>query len=161
MAELDALAPAHLGVAPELQIARDLARRAVPVGLGLIVLSAAIWRLDGALTSAFAVAVIVANFLIAAALMAWAAGISAEMLMGTVLVGFIVRMGVIAGAIWAVKGESWVILPVLAFTLLAAQLILLFWETKFVSASLAFPGLKPTPATTHATPTPPTETHHQ
>lgn len=149
MFETDAVpAPDALAApaAPELEIARDMARRAVPVGLVLVAVSAAVWGVDGALTSAFAMAVIVANFLIAARLMAWGAAVSAEVLMGTVLVGFAVRMGVIALAVWAVKDEPWVVLPVLAFTLLIAQLTILFWEAKYVSGSLAFPGLKPKPA---------------
>ncbi|MGI8710390.1 MAG: ATP synthase subunit I [Acidimicrobiales bacterium] len=146
MVDVGSLEAAPAPVSPEIEIARDLARRAVPVGLVLVALSAAIWGVDGALTSALAVAIIVANFVVAAALMGWAARISTEALMIAVLGGFIVRMGVIAVAVWAVKDEPWVVLPVLAFTLLAAQLVLLFWETKYVSGSLAFPGLKPKPA---------------
>jgi len=146
MADLDAVAHHQVPAAPELEIARDLARRAVPVGLVLVSVSAVFWHVDGALTSAFAVAIIVANFLVAARLMAWGASISAEVLMGTVLGGFIVRMAVIAVAVFFVKDEAWVVLPVLAFTLLLAQLVLLFWEARYVSASLAFPGLKPKPA---------------
>jgi len=142
----EALRREQLAVAPELEIARDLARHAVPVGAVLVAISAVFWHLDGALTSAFAVAIIVVNFILSARLMAWAAAISAEMLMGTVLVGFAVRMGVIALAVWAVKDQPWVVLPVLAFTLLTAQLVLLFWEARYVSGSLAFPGLKPKPA---------------
>ena len=92
-----------------------------------------------------AVAIIVVNFLIAAAIMSWAARISPAALMGAVLGGFMVRMATIAVVVFAVKDESWVVLPVLAFTLLLTQLGLLFWETRFVSASLAYPGLKPKP----------------
>jgi len=131
------------GAAPELEVARDLARRALPVALVLIAASTIGWRLDGALTSAFAVTVVVLNFLAAAALMAWAARISLAMLMGTVLVGFVVRMAVVALAVLAVRDESWVALPVLAFTLVVAHLALLFWEMRHLSISLAFPGVKP------------------
>lgn len=146
MADLAAAVPPVVAASPEVEIARDLARRAVPVGLVLVAISAVFWHLDGALTAAFAVAVIVVNFLASAAVMAWAARISPEMLMGTVLVGFVVRMGVIAVAVWAVKDQPWVVLSVLAFTLLAAQLVLLLWEASYVSGSLAYPGLKPKPA---------------
>ena len=145
MVEADA---AHLTpalVAPETEIARDMALKAIPVGLVLVAVSAAIWQVDGALTSALAVAIIVVNFLIAAAIMSRAARISPEALMGAILGGFMVRMATIAVVVFAVKDESWVVLPVLAFTLLLTQLGLLFWETRFVSASLAYPGLKPKP----------------
>ena len=83
------------GEAPELDVAWDLARRALPVAAVLIVISAIGWQVDGALTSAFAVGVVVLNFLAAAALMAWAARISLAMLMAAVLIGFVVRMGII------------------------------------------------------------------
>ena len=42
-----------------------------------------------------------------------------------------------------IDNEPWVDLPTLAVTLLLTQLGLLFWETKYVSATLAYPGLKP------------------
>jgi hypothetical protein len=130
-------------VAPELDIARDLTRRAVPVGLAVIAVSALIWRADGAWTAAFAMAIIVVNLLAAAGLMAWAGRISATALMAAVMGGFVVRMAIVALAIFAVKDASWVELPLLAFTLLFAQLGLLAIETRYVSGSLAFPGLKP------------------
>jgi hypothetical protein len=131
------------GGAPEVEVARDLARRALPVAAVLIGVSAIGWQLHGALTAAFAVTVVVVNFLAAALLMAWAARISLAVLMGTVLGGFVVRMGVIALAVVAVRNQSWVSLPVLAFTLVVAHLTLLFWELRHLSISLAFPGLKP------------------
>ena len=72
--------------------------------------------------------------------MAWAARISPTVLMAAVLGGFVVRMALVAVAIFAVKDQSWVELPLLAFSLLITHLGLLFWETRYVSASLAFPG---------------------
>jgi hypothetical protein len=129
--------------APELDIARDLVRHALPLGAVLIAFSALIWRADGAYTSAFAMAIIVLNLLAAAGLMAWSARISPTVLMAAVFGGFVVRMAIVAFAIFAVKDQSWVELPLLAFSLLIGQLGLLFWETRYVSGSLAFPGLKP------------------
>lgn len=134
---------AVLGGAPEVEVARDLARRALPVAAVLIAISAIGWQLHGALTAAFAVAIVVVNFLAAASLMAWAAKISLPALMATVLGGYVVRMAVIALAVVAVRHQPWVALPVLAFTLIGAHLALLFWEMRHLSMSLAFPGLKP------------------
>jgi len=133
------------GPAPELDVAWDLARHALPVALILIAVSALGWQVDGVLTSTFAVGVVVLNFLAAAALMAWAARISLAMLMAAVLIGFAVRMGIILFALFAVRDESWVIMPLLGFTLLTAHLGLLFWEMRHLSLTLAFPGLKPAP----------------
>jgi len=130
--------------APEVEIARDLARRAVPLGAALILVGALGWQLDGALTSLFAVGVVVVNFLVSAALLAWAARISVNVLMGVTLGSFIVRMIVVALAVFAVHEQAWVVLPLLAGALVVAQLGLLLWETRHISGSLAYPGLKPT-----------------
>ena len=63
--------------------------------------------------------------------------------MGVSLFGFVLRLALIAVAVLLVKDRSWVEPVPLGVTLVVAHLGLLFWETKFVSASLAFPGLKP------------------
>ncbi len=133
------------GGAPELEVAWDLAKRALPVAAVLIVASAIGWQAHGVLTTGFAVGVVVLNFLAAAALMTWAARISLGMLVGAVLIGYIVRMGMVALAVFAVKDQSWVVLPLLGFTLVLTHLGLLFWETRHLSVTLAFPGLKPQP----------------
>ena len=60
--------------------------------------------------------------------------------------GIAVGVGTILfAAIAAVRHRSWVDLPTLAITIVIAHLGLLVWETRFVSASLAFPSLKPKP----------------
>ena len=48
--------------------------------------------------------------------------------------------------LFAVRNAAWVDLLALGLTLVVTHLGLLFWETRYVSASLAFPGLKPTAA---------------
>jgi hypothetical protein len=60
-----------------------------------------------------------------------------------VLFGYLLRLGLIAIAIILVKDASWVSLPALGITIIVTHLGLLFWEMKYVAASLAFPGLKP------------------
>lgn len=124
-------------------MARDLARRAVPVAPVLVALCGVVWGMDGALSSAYAVALVVANFLVAAALMAWAVRISLAALMATVLAGYLVRLGALALAVLAVRHAGWVELVPLGLTLVATHLGLLVWESRKVSLSLAFPGLKP------------------
>jgi hypothetical protein len=57
--------------------------------------------------------------------------------------GFLVRMGLVTAVVLAVRHASWINLSVLAITILVTQLGLLFWETKYVGATLAFPGVKP------------------
>jgi hypothetical protein len=52
-------------------------------------------------------------------------------------------MGMLTAVILAVRHASWINLSAFAITLLATHLGLLFWETKYVGATLAFPGVKP------------------
>jgi hypothetical protein len=43
----------------------------------------------------------------------------------------------------AVKDSAWVNLTALAVAILVTHLTLLIWETRYVGANLAYPGLKP------------------
>jgi hypothetical protein len=125
-------------------VARHLAKHgvtAMPVLLGIGFFG---WGLDGVASVAFATVLVLANFLVAAALLGWAARISLALLMGVSLFGFALRLGVITAAVLLVKGQAWVAPLPLGLTLVVTHLGLLFWETRYVSASLAFPGLKPT-----------------
>ena len=137
------------GTAPEApeverEIARDIVRRGLPVA-PLIVLAAGLARGgDGAWSAAYAVAIVLVNLTLAAASLGWAARTSLNLLMATALGGFLVRMGLVTVAILVVRHDSWVDLPTLAVTVLVTHLGLLAWETRHVSASLAYPGLKPT-----------------
>lgn len=131
--------------APETEIAMDLVRRGLPVAPLLIAVGAVAAGVDGALSAAFAIFLVLGNFVLSASLTAGAARISLGMVMGAVLFGYLVRLAIITGAVLAVKDMGWVHLPVLGITLIATHLGLLFWETRYVSASLAFPTLKPTP----------------
>jgi hypothetical protein len=131
------------GQAPETQIARDLVRRAAWLGPVLVLACGAIWGVDGALSSAFGVAIVVVNFVVSAALLAGTARISLGLMMGAALFGYLIRLGLIFLAVLLVRDASWMSLPALGVTLIITHLGLLFWEIKYVSATLAFPGLKP------------------
>jgi len=132
--------------APEADIAKDLSRRALFMAPVLIGLSAVFWQLDGALSSAYALILVVSNFALAAALMAWSARISLAVFMATVLGGYVLRLALVAAAVIAVSGRSWFDAIPLGLSLIIAHLGLLVWEARYVSASLAYPGLKPSPA---------------
>lgn len=133
-----------LGPAPERDVARDLAKRGVLVLPVALLLGFIGWGTAGVASVGFALGLVIANFLLAAALLTWAARISLGLLMGVSLFGFVVRMALVALAVLAVQDQAWVEPVPLGVTLIVAHLGLLFWETRYVSASLAFPGLKPT-----------------
>jgi hypothetical protein len=91
--------------------------------------------------------------MIAAGLVATTARISYALMMTATLFGYILRLGIVALAVMLVRNEPWVDLVALGLTLIVTHLGLLFWEMRYVSATLAFPGLRPdaSPSTTVST----------
>lgn len=128
---------------PEADIALDLTKRAVWVAPVLIAAAGLIWGVDGALSSAFAVGVVIANFALSAAMLTYAGRISVGFVMGVAMFGYVFRLGLITAAVLLIKDFAWVELVPLGLTLIITHLGLLLWETKYVSASLAYPALKP------------------
>lgn len=145
MADLTTAEPVS---APEVEIARDLAKRALPVAPVIVAACGLGWGVDGALSSLYAVGLVVLNFLIAAALMAWSARISPVAMAVTVLASYVVRLALITVAVLLVIDQAWVAIWPLCITLVVTHLGLLIWETKYVSGSLAYPGLHPTSGST-------------
>jgi hypothetical protein len=140
------------GPAPEGVIARDMVKKVAIVGPVAVVVFGLVWGLDGALSTLYGLAIVVANFALAAALLSWSARISPQLMMGAALFGYLIRLTLIFAAIWFVKDASWVDLLPLGITIIATHLGLLLWEMRYVSASLAYPGLKPTsPASKEST----------
>lgn len=127
----------------ESRIARDLARHAL-LAAPVAILGVGLWRgVDAAGGVALALALIVANFLVAAAVLGWAARTSPNLLMGVALFGFLTRLIVLTALGVGIKALGIVDWPVFCITLVAGYLGLLFWELRSVSLSLASPGLKP------------------
>jgi hypothetical protein len=134
-----------LGPAPEPQIVRDLVRRGLLVTPLVLLVGLLGWGMAGLASTALAMGLVVANFAAAAALQAWAARISYGLVAGIALFGFLVRLAIISAVVLLAGGQSWAAEVPLGLTLVVGHLGLLVWECKFVSASLAFPGLKPDP----------------
>jgi hypothetical protein len=132
-----------LSAAPEQQIARDMMRRALPLAPVAVGICALIWGAAGAISALLALGIVLVNFAAASWLMATAARINEAMLMATVLFGYLLRLAVIAAVVLAVRNQSWIEPMALGLTLVVSHLGLLIWELRYVSASLAFPGLKP------------------
>ena len=139
---LTSAAPAD-SPAPERQVALDMVKRALPFAPLPIALCALVWGGAGAASAAFAIVLVVVNFAVAAWMLGAAARISYALLMGAALFGYLLRLALIFAAVFAVKDASWVEPTALGITLIATHLGLLAWELRYVSASLAFPGLKP------------------
>ena len=133
------------GDAPEAEIVRDLTRRALPVAPLVIGVAAAVAGVDGALSAAAGIGLVLANFIVAAASLVWAARINYAVLMGVALFGYLLRISALFGAVFVLRDLDWVHLPSLGCTIVVTHLGLLAWELKYVSASLAHPALKPAP----------------
>jgi hypothetical protein len=131
------------GPAVEMAIAVDLLRRALWAAPVLIAAFGAIWGLNGAISTAYAVGLVTLNFLVAAAMLAWTARISLTLMMASAMFGYLVRLGLIFLAVWLVRDAGWVELVPMCLAIVITHLGLLFWEMRYVSATLAFPGLKP------------------
>ena len=145
MSVMDPMTTRFEGPAPEVGVSNDMIKRGLMVAPVLIGVCAVIWGGDGAWSSAYGIAIVLANFALAAWLIAAAARISVALMMGATLFGYLIRLGLIFLAVLLVKDASWISLPALGSTIIVTHLGLLFWEMKYVAISLAHPGLKPTP----------------
>jgi hypothetical protein len=143
------------GPAPEVSVSNDMIKRGLVVAPLLIAICGLIWGINGASSGAYAIAIVLVNFALAAGIVAVTAKISLRMMMASVLFGYLVRLGLIFLAVYLVKDAGWISLPALGATIIFTHLGLLVWELKYVAMSLAYPGLKPKPSssTTVSNPT--------
>jgi hypothetical protein len=128
----------------ERELATDMLRRGVWFAPGIIVVATLIWGTQGASSAVLAIALVAVNLMLAAIGLSWAAKRSFNTIMAMSLGGFAVRMGLLTAVLYAVRDASWVDMTALGILVLGTHLGLLVWEMRYVSASLAFPGLKPT-----------------
>lgn len=124
-------------------VAHDLARRVALVAPALVLLAGIVRGWDGAISAAIALGLVALNFLVSARLIAWGAGKSLVAVQVAVLGGFVVRLGALLLIVIGLGRLSFVDVPVLVVTLAVTHIGLLVWESRYVSLSLASPGLKP------------------
>ena len=136
------------GPAVERTVATDMIRRGLPALPVLVLAAGLVWGVHGAISATFAIGLVLVNFLVSATLLARAASIGLSLLMAAALGGFVARLAFLTVAFLVVKDQAWMELVPFGLTLIVTHLGLLIWETRHVSVSLAFPGLKPTPANT-------------
>ena len=133
------------GPAPVMSIAVDLARRSLWLVPVAVIIGFLFWGAPGAASTLYALAIVVVNFLASAYLLAATGRINATLMAGAAMFGFLGRLAVVVAAVMLVKDQPWVELVPLGITLIVAHLALLFWEMRYISGSLAFPGVKPAP----------------
>ena len=141
--EADASAPLDGQPAPERAVARDMIRRSVVFAVPLLVGGAVGWGWTGALSVGLALALVLINFVLGAAVIGWGARMGPSAMMAAAMGGYVLRLGIVTAAVLPVRHHDWFELLPFAVALLVTHLGLLIVETRHVSASLAFPGLKP------------------
>ena len=127
----------------ERQVALDLAKHGAIIAPAVILVSGLIAGWDGVLSAAIALGIVLCNFLAAAAIMTRAAKSSPGAIGAAAAGSFVVRMAVILVALIVLHNQPWINMAVLGFVLVGSVLGLLFWEMKYVSLTLAAPGLRP------------------
>jgi hypothetical protein len=131
-------------VAPvEREIALDIVRRGVLVAPAIIAVAGLVRGWNGASSATVACAIVLVNFLAAAAIMTRASHLGATAIGVAALVGYVVRLAVIVVALVLLRHRSFIDLPTLGVVIVGTHLGLLFWEMKYVSLTLAAPGLRP------------------
>ncbi|HEX8802691.1 MAG TPA: ATP synthase subunit I [Acidimicrobiales bacterium] len=139
----DLHAPAPDAPPVERLLAFDMLKRGIWAAPVIVLAATAIWGADGASSAVVAIGIVLVNLVLAAVSLSWAARRSLTLVMAVALGGFAVRMGLVTVVMLLVKDEPWIDLVALGVTVLVTHLGLLFWELRYVSATLAFPALKP------------------
>jgi len=131
-------------MAPEAQVALDIARRGLVASPIPIVLFAVLRGGNGAASAAYGLAVVLANLGVAALLATTFARISPAALGAATLAGYPVRLALVLASFFAVRNLGWFDIWAYGLTLGTAHLGLLIWEARHVSLSFTYPALAPT-----------------
>jgi hypothetical protein len=127
----------------EREVALDIVRRGLLVAPVVVLAAGLVRGWDGAASAAIALGIVLVNFLAAAAIMTRAAKSGPTAIGAAALGGYILRLAVILVALVLLRHQPWIDLPTLGFVIVGTHLGLLVWEMKYVSLTLAAPGLKP------------------
>jgi hypothetical protein len=128
---------------PQAEIVADMAKRGLLASPLLVVIVGIGWGVHGALSVLLALGIVLINFAASAAVVRKSGDLPQSFIMMFVLGGFLVRMLFVLAAITVAGHFSWVAKVPLGLAIIVTHLGLLAWETRHISASLAYPGLKP------------------
>jgi hypothetical protein len=136
---------AEEAVAPlvEREVALDIVKHGLMVAPLVVAACGLIRGWDGAASAAIALGIVLVNFTAAAAIMTRAAKSGPTAIGAAALGGYVLRLAVILVALVVLRHQPWIDLPTLGFVIVGTHLGLLVWEMKYVSLTLAAPGLKP------------------
>jgi hypothetical protein len=112
----------------ELTIARHTVMRGVYVAPVVILASWLLRGWDGAWSSALGIVVVVANFLLAGAILSISASISLQAYHAAALIGFFLRLGLFIGAVYVIANAVDVDRLAFGISAVVAYFALLTWE---------------------------------
>ena len=127
----------------EREVALDMVRRGLMVAPAILLVAGLLRGWSGVASAAIGLGIVLVNFLAAAAIMTRAAKSGATAIGAAALAGYVVRLAVILVALVVLRHQPWIDLPTLGLVIVGTHLGLLVWEMKYVSLTLAAPGLKP------------------
>ena len=128
---------------PEQDVAFDMVRRSVLFAVPLLAGSALVAGWAGVASAALALALVLVNFMLGAAAITWGARIGGAAMMGLVMGGYLLHLGIVTAVVLPIRHHDWFESLPFAVSLLVAHVGLLIVECRYISASAAFPGLKP------------------
>lgn len=114
-------------------LARHTVRRIVIVGPPLVALFGIARGVDGAIASAIGLAIVVGYYLLTGVMLSVAARISLGAYHAAALLGFFLRLGLIAVTMLAIAALIDVDRPALGITVVVSYFALLAWETVAVA----------------------------
>ena len=112
----------------ELQMARSIVRRAVVLGPVMLLVFGLMRGLDGLVAAATAVAIVTGYYLLTGSMLSWLARVSLGAYHAGALLGFILRLGLIAATMWAVISLFEIDRTALGLAVIATYVGLLVWE---------------------------------
>ena len=149
--EANPLLSRYEGPSPVMEVGLDMIKRGAVLAPVFILIGTLIWGTDGAASVGLGLGLVLVNVWLSAYIIQTTARISFAALAAGAMFGFLIRLGIITTVVLLVRNETWVDLVALGVTIIVSHLGLLFWELRYISASLAYPGLKPGKASTDTT----------
>jgi hypothetical protein len=130
---MTALEPVRADNPIELKLARSAVGFLLVLGGPVIAVAALLAGTSGALSAAVGASVVIGMFVMAGALMSYAARISPAALMAAVLGGYVLRLVIYAVLIVLLRPMAWVSGPSLAISTAVLLVAVLVWEVRAVS----------------------------
>ncbi|MGH8948493.1 MAG: hypothetical protein ACRDXF_06485 [Acidimicrobiia bacterium] len=112
----------------EANLARETVARAVYIGPALVLLFGVLRGWDGAWSAALGMVVVVANFLLAGAILSISLRISLQAYHAAALIGFLLRLGLFVGGVYLIATLVDVDRIAFGISAVVSYIVLLAWE---------------------------------